>query len=294
MAGGALGRGTPAPPSSHGEPREPRSRPPSSRAGAADLLTRILVGDPARDRDDRLHRPGRASVRAVSDRRRPDLHARAVRAVVDRGGRCRWSASPRSWRWCSWPAYGDQRRRARGRGGRRPGGVSGGRWPATGAARRSRSPARCSASTGSGSRSRTPSCCASSRTATASFIDVLRRDVRRRHRRRTSAGGCSAAGHWRPTISPNKTVEGLFCGMLAAILAVFLAGLYQTWLTQGDALLLGVAVAVLAPLGDLFESHRQARRGRQGLRQRCSGRTAARSTASTRPCSRWWSATTSG
>jgi phosphatidate cytidylyltransferase len=57
-----------------------------------------------------------------------------------------------------------------------------------------------------------------------------------------------------PNISPNKTVEGLFCGMLAAIVSVFLAGLYQTWLTQGDALVLGVAVAVLGPLGDLFES----------------------------------------
>jgi len=57
-----------------------------------------------------------------------------------------------------------------------------------------------------------------------------------------------------PTISPNKTVEGLFWGMLIAILSVFVAGLYQTWLTQGDALLLGVAVAVLGPLGDLFES----------------------------------------
>jgi phosphatidate cytidylyltransferase len=57
-----------------------------------------------------------------------------------------------------------------------------------------------------------------------------------------------------PKVSPNKTVEGLVCGMLVAILAVFLAGLYQTWLTQGHALLLGVAVAVLGPLGDLFES----------------------------------------
>ncbi len=57
-----------------------------------------------------------------------------------------------------------------------------------------------------------------------------------------------------PQISPNKTVEGLFCGMLIAILAVFFASLYQTWLTQGDALLLGAAVAVLAPIGDLFES----------------------------------------
>jgi phosphatidate cytidylyltransferase len=55
-------------------------------------------------------------------------------------------------------------------------------------------------------------------------------------------------------VSPNKTVEGLFCGMLAAILAVFIAGLYQTWLTQGHALVLGLAVAVLGPLGDVFES----------------------------------------
>ena len=57
-----------------------------------------------------------------------------------------------------------------------------------------------------------------------------------------------------PAISPNKTVEGLFCGMLFAILALFFAGIYQTWMTQTDALLLGFAVAILGPLGDLFES----------------------------------------
>lgn len=57
-----------------------------------------------------------------------------------------------------------------------------------------------------------------------------------------------------PTISPKKTVEGLFCGMLVAIVAVFIAGLYQPWLTQGDALGLGIAIAVLGPVGDLFES----------------------------------------
>lgn len=57
-----------------------------------------------------------------------------------------------------------------------------------------------------------------------------------------------------PSISPNKTVEGLVCGMIAAVVAVFLAGTYQTWLTQGDAVLLGIAVAVLGPIGDLFES----------------------------------------
>jgi phosphatidate cytidylyltransferase len=57
-----------------------------------------------------------------------------------------------------------------------------------------------------------------------------------------------------PSISPHKTFEGLVCGMLIAILAVFIAGLNQPWLTQGDALLLGVTVAVLGPIGDLFES----------------------------------------
>jgi phosphatidate cytidylyltransferase len=58
-----------------------------------------------------------------------------------------------------------------------------------------------------------------------------------------------------PAISPNKTVEGLCLGMLTAVVAVFIAGRFQTtWLTEGDSLLLGVAVAVLGPLGDLFES----------------------------------------
>lgn len=58
-----------------------------------------------------------------------------------------------------------------------------------------------------------------------------------------------------PTISPNKTVEGLVIGALAAVVTVLLAGLFQeNWLTQGHALLLGVTVAVLAPLGDLFVS----------------------------------------
>jgi phosphatidate cytidylyltransferase len=56
------------------------------------------------------------------------------------------------------------------------------------------------------------------------------------------------------TISPKKTVEGLGCGMLAAIVAVFCATLFQPWLPHGTALLLGLAIAVLGPMGDLFES----------------------------------------
>jgi phosphatidate cytidylyltransferase len=57
-----------------------------------------------------------------------------------------------------------------------------------------------------------------------------------------------------PRISPAKTVEGLVTGMLVAIAAVFVAGTYQDWLSPGDSLLLGLGVAIAAPIGDLFES----------------------------------------
>lgn len=55
-------------------------------------------------------------------------------------------------------------------------------------------------------------------------------------------------------ISPNKTLEGLAIGMVVAIVATWAAGLYQDWLAGWQALVLGAVVAVLAPLGDLFES----------------------------------------
>jgi phosphatidate cytidylyltransferase len=57
-----------------------------------------------------------------------------------------------------------------------------------------------------------------------------------------------------PSISPNKTVEGLIVGMGCAVLGVWLAGRYQDWLPSGHALVLGVGVALVAPIGDLFES----------------------------------------
>jgi phosphatidate cytidylyltransferase len=57
-----------------------------------------------------------------------------------------------------------------------------------------------------------------------------------------------------PRISPNKTVAGLLIGMASALAAVLLAGLYQDWLSNGEALLLGVGIALAAPVGDLFES----------------------------------------
>jgi phosphatidate cytidylyltransferase len=58
-----------------------------------------------------------------------------------------------------------------------------------------------------------------------------------------------------PRISPNKTVEGWLIGVVAGIAGVWFAGLYQDWLTGYQALLLGLAVALVAPLGDLFESY---------------------------------------
>jgi phosphatidate cytidylyltransferase len=57
-----------------------------------------------------------------------------------------------------------------------------------------------------------------------------------------------------PRISPNKTVEGLAIGMACSVLSVWFAGRYQDWLPGTHALVLGLGVAVFAPIGDLFES----------------------------------------
>lgn len=57
-----------------------------------------------------------------------------------------------------------------------------------------------------------------------------------------------------PTLSPNKTLEGLVGGFLIGTMAFWFAGLYQDWLPGFDALLIGAAVAAVAPIGDLFES----------------------------------------
>jgi phosphatidate cytidylyltransferase len=57
-----------------------------------------------------------------------------------------------------------------------------------------------------------------------------------------------------PTISPNKTVEGLVIGMLGAILGVWIASRYEEWLPGSHALVIGLGVALVGPIGDLFES----------------------------------------
>jgi phosphatidate cytidylyltransferase len=57
-----------------------------------------------------------------------------------------------------------------------------------------------------------------------------------------------------PSLSPNKTLEGLLGGFLIGTMAFWFAGLYQDWLSGADALIIGAAVAAVAPVGDLFES----------------------------------------
>ncbi len=66
----------------------------------------------------------------------------------------------------------------------------------------------------------------------------------------------SAMGHHRlaPSISPNKSWEGLIGGAVAAILvSVIVVHFIHPW-TIGKAALYGVVVAIVAPLGDLSQS----------------------------------------
>jgi phosphatidate cytidylyltransferase len=57
-----------------------------------------------------------------------------------------------------------------------------------------------------------------------------------------------------PSLSPNKTIEGLVAGFIGGTMGFWFAGLYQDWLTGVDALLMGAVIAIVAPMGDLFES----------------------------------------
>jgi len=57
-----------------------------------------------------------------------------------------------------------------------------------------------------------------------------------------------------PSISPNKTLEGLLAGMAGSVVfSVAVVALITPW-DRSSALALGAVVAVLAPLGDLCES----------------------------------------
>jgi phosphatidate cytidylyltransferase len=57
-----------------------------------------------------------------------------------------------------------------------------------------------------------------------------------------------------PNLSPNKSIEGLIGGFVIGTMGFWFAGLYQNWLSGTDALIIGAAVAAIAPIGDLFES----------------------------------------
>lgn len=60
-----------------------------------------------------------------------------------------------------------------------------------------------------------------------------------------------------PRVSPNKTMEGLVAGMAAAfVMAIVVVNVVGGWKDGGlfDGVLLGIVVAVMAPLGDLVQS----------------------------------------
>ena len=69
------------------------------------------------------------------------------------------------------------------------------------------------------------------------------------------AGGRAFGRHpLSAVISPNKTIEGFAFGLVGGTLGFWFAGLYQDWLPGTDALIIGAAIALAAPIGDLFES----------------------------------------
>ena len=58
-----------------------------------------------------------------------------------------------------------------------------------------------------------------------------------------------------PLISPNKTVEGLVGGIVGGTFSFWLFMFaWHDWIPGADALIIGVGVALAAPVGDLFES----------------------------------------
>jgi phosphatidate cytidylyltransferase len=57
-----------------------------------------------------------------------------------------------------------------------------------------------------------------------------------------------------PTTSPGKTWEGFVFGTAATIFVAFVALYKQHFLSIPQSIVLGVVLALAAPLGDLFES----------------------------------------
>jgi phosphatidate cytidylyltransferase len=57
-----------------------------------------------------------------------------------------------------------------------------------------------------------------------------------------------------PRVSPGKTLEGLIIGLAVGTLGVWVAHLYEDWISGLEAVVLGAIVCVAAFLGDLTES----------------------------------------
>ena len=69
-----------------------------------------------------------------------------------------------------------------------------------------------------------------------------------------SAAGKTPLRAW---ISPNKSIEGLFGGTVATIVAMLIVSFRDvstTWNSAGDLIVLAIVISIMAPLGDLTES----------------------------------------
>jgi len=58
-----------------------------------------------------------------------------------------------------------------------------------------------------------------------------------------------------PVASPNKTLEGTAAGFVGTVLVVLVAGKSLGWLEAWQSFVLGLTIAIAAPMGDLFESY---------------------------------------
>ena len=58
-----------------------------------------------------------------------------------------------------------------------------------------------------------------------------------------------------PVASPNKTLEGTLAGFVGTILVVLVAGKSLGWMESWQFFVLGLTIAIAAPVGDLFESY---------------------------------------
>jgi phosphatidate cytidylyltransferase len=68
------------------------------------------------------------------------------------------------------------------------------------------------------------------------------------------AGRYFGATPFAPRLSPKKTWEGFVCGFFGTLVVVVFLGTLYGGVGTVDSLLVGLAIAIVAPLGDLFES----------------------------------------